>query len=679
MTSHEDINDDKQTINFPKIETELLDGNAGTHEIIANETVELVDTVTYENLTVGEEYTMNGVLMNKETSKPMLDAEGNEIKSQTVFTPEEPNGVVEVIFTFNGVNLAGETVVAFEDCKHGDITVAVHTDIEDEDQTVKFPKIQTLLHKYGSDDKSVYRHDKIVLVDEVMYENLTIGNSYTVRGVLMDKDTKEAVKDVDGNPITAETSFVAVTEDGTTSITFEFDGTVTDALTVVAFDELYAYGAAETEDDAIADSTEPSEDATEDATEESTESTEENTEATDVTEATEESTEETQDATEVTDTMTRQLADNGIAIMADEETTEVTEESAQTETTEAIAESTDATDDITSETEASSEEESTESTDENADNGVLVAAGKDFEDENETMTVIPPEMGTVALDKNTEDHRVMKSEQAVLVDTVNYENLNPGTEYTVKGVLMDKETGEALLDKDGKTINAETIFTPEQPNGSVEVTFTFDSTLLMGKTIVVFEDLYIGERLVLTHADIEDTEQTVYVLSVDTKATGEDDRSKTIPVGKKVIIEDRITFKNFVIGEEYWVEGQLMNKKTGEPVGKPVIAWFVPDKTSGVVTIVFELDTTGLMDETLVCFETVTDKEGNLLAEHKDINDEDQSVKVEVKTEVQTGIQQYSRLAAQIAMAAMLTVIATLAFIVLYKKSKMAQLKKSNK
>ena len=94
-------------------------------------------------------------------------------------------------------------------------------------------------------------------------------------------------------------------------------------------------------------------------------------------------------------------------------------------------------------------------------------------------------------------------------DTVYYNHLIPGREYTVKGILMDKSTGAALL-VNGKEITAEITFTPEKAEGEVIVRYTFDGKGIKCQTdIVVFEALYCDGEELAVHADIEDAEQTV--------------------------------------------------------------------------------------------------------------------------------------------------------------------------
>lgn len=96
-----------------------------------------------------------------------------------------------------------------------------------------------------------------------------------------------------------------------------------------------------------------------------------------------------------------------------------------------------------------------------------------------------------------------------VADTVYYNHLIPGREYTVKGILMDRSTGAALL-VNGKEITAEITFTPEKAEGEVIVRYTFDGKGIKCQTdIVVFEALYCDGEELAVHADIEDAEQTV--------------------------------------------------------------------------------------------------------------------------------------------------------------------------
>ncbi|MBC1605991.1 LPXTG cell wall anchor domain-containing protein, partial [Listeria rocourtiae] len=85
----------------------------------------------------GKEYTVTGKLMDKATEKPVL-SNGKEVLGETTFTPEEPNGVVEVAFDLDARELAGSEVVVFEKLFRNGKEVVAHEDINDLDQTVRF-------------------------------------------------------------------------------------------------------------------------------------------------------------------------------------------------------------------------------------------------------------------------------------------------------------------------------------------------------------------------------------------------------------------------------------------------------------------------------------------------------------------------------------------------------------
>ena len=50
---------------------------------------------------------------------------------------------MEVEFTFDATGLGGTTVVCFEELWQDDLKMAVHADIEDQDQSIFFPEIGT--------------------------------------------------------------------------------------------------------------------------------------------------------------------------------------------------------------------------------------------------------------------------------------------------------------------------------------------------------------------------------------------------------------------------------------------------------------------------------------------------------------------------------------------------------
>lgn len=244
-----------------------------------------------------------------------------------------------------------------------------------------------------------------------------------------------------------------------------------------------------------------------------------------------------------------------------------------------------------------------------------------------------PELKTTAtVDGNKE---VNATEVFTLTDTVEYKHLVPGKEYVLKGVLMNKATGKAL-ELDGKEITSEVKFTPEQPSGTVDVLFTFDSKFIKTETqIIAFEYLYKDGKELTTHTDIEDEGQTVTVKIPSIKTTAKVNGKKKATAKGKLSITDTVSYENLTPGKEYDVKGILMDKKTGKPFkvkGKEITSTvkFVPDKANGKVEVTFTFDGSAIKKDTdLVVFETLY-RDGVELTAHTDIDDKGQTVTIKV-------------------------------------------------
>ncbi|MFQ9910136.1 MAG: VaFE repeat-containing surface-anchored protein, partial [Acutalibacter sp.] len=210
--------------------------------------------------------------------------------------------------------------------------------------------------------------------------------------------------------------------------------------------------------------------------------------------------------------------------------------------------------------------------------------------------------------------------------------LTAGQEYTLKGVLMDKETGEPLLLND-QQVTSEATFTPAEPNGTIDVLFTFDGSALLGKSVVVFETLYQGEDEVTAHTDIEDEGQTVTFVEgpkIGTTATV-DGQHTADPTGEITIV-DVVQYTGLISGNTYTISGVLMDKGTGEPLlvdGAEVTAEveFTPEESAGTVELTYTLNASTLARTTIVVFETLYSG-GVEIAAHADINDENQTVEI---------------------------------------------------
>ena len=209
VANHEDINDANQTVDYPAIETNANDGQTGDEVGTVGETETIIDTVTYHNLIVGEEYTITGDLhyieaftdMNgnfHEAGDVVMDNNGMPITASVTFVAETAEGSVDLIYTVNSELLRGTSVVVFEDLYYNDVLIGSHADINDENQRVDYPDVSTTA-KDDATDAHVGSTGVITVVDVVTLTNLVVGRTYTVNGVLMDKATGEALLDRNGN------------------------------------------------------------------------------------------------------------------------------------------------------------------------------------------------------------------------------------------------------------------------------------------------------------------------------------------------------------------------------------------------------------------------------------------------------------------------------------------------
>ncbi|OPD59630.1 VaFE repeat-containing surface-anchored protein [Bacillus anthracis] len=250
-----------------------------------------------------------------------------------------------------------------------------------------------------------------------------------------------------------------------------------------------------------------------------------------------------------------------------------------------------------------------------------------------------PSIKTTATDKKDGTKEMHTSKSVTIQDKVEYKDLQVGKEYTLKGKLMDKETNKPLV-VNGKEVTAETKFTPKEANGSITLDFTFDATGLEEKEVVVFEELLKEEKIVTTHADINDKGQTVKFVkpSVKTTATNKADGGKELNASKSVTIQDRVEYKDLIVGKEYVVKGKLMDKETNKPLvinDKEVTAEFkfTAKEKNGSITLDFAFNASALQGKEVVVFEELY-QDNVLVAIHAEIEDKGQTVKFkEIKPE----------------------------------------------
>ena len=604
VAEHKDKDDVDQQLRViaPEIGTTATDGVDGDRNVVTDDVTTVVDTVSYANLIPGQEYTLTGTLHVKgvddegnATEEALTDADGNPVTAQTTFTPESASGTVDVTFAFDSLGIEGGTqLVAFESLSKGDVELAAHADINDGGQTVTIipPRIGTTAADGFDGDQTVVADSETTVVDTVAYTNLIPGKEYTLTGTLMvkgyDEDgnvTEEALTDAEGNPVTAQTTFTPESADGTVDVTFAFDSSaLADGTEIVAFESLER---GDVELAAHADITDEAQTVTVHET--------------------------------AIGTMARDGLDGDQQVIADAETT-VTDTVAYTDVLPG-----------------------TEYTmagilmDKATGLPILTGDGSDAYTEDDVRAFMDALADVLALDADTE-------------------------------TAVDLDALSALLEENADLVDhmviASQAFTPEESAGTVSMDFAFDSNdvidRLSGETkdIVVFEALFKGSpdggsetglAGVTSETDLENAEQTVTLVpsAIGTSATDKSDGDRTLMPGKDAVITDTVTYTGLIPGKEYTLKATLYDKATGEPLSvsdQQVAAElkFTPNSQNGSVDIdLGPFDASELDGHELVVFEELykqVEVDGEvtdvLVAEHKDINDENQTVTV---TDAPTG------------------------------------------
>ena len=273
-------------------------------------------------------------------------------------------------------------------------------------------------------------------------------------------------------------------------------------------------------------------------------------------------------------------------------------------------------------------------------NKVVVDLGTLTDDYEPEITI-----HTTAADKSTGEKSIVAGKSMTIVDTVTLYGLKKGTKYQLKGWQMVKSENAQLL-VDGKPVESDYTFTAKKSEMEVEVSYTFNASALGGKDLVTFEELYDLSNpdepvKVAEHKDIEDEGQTVTieerVIEIHTNAADKATGEKMIVAGKDVTIIDTVTLDGLEKGTTYQFKGWQMVKSENAQLlidGKPVESdyTFTAEDSSMEVQIAFTFNASSLAGKDLVTFEELYDlsnpDEPTKVAEHKDIEDEGQTVTI---------------------------------------------------
>lgn len=458
IATHAEITDIPQTVTViePSIKTTAKSSQAG-HEgdknVVRDTTATVKDTVEYKNLVPGKEYTLIGKMMDKATGNALLKADGSEVTGKATFTPESSNGTATVEITFDCADLDGHSLVAFEKLYRGETTIASHEDIDDVDQTVKVdtPLVETTAtsSQAGHDgDKNIVRDTEATLTDTVEYKGLVTGKEYTFTGTVIDKVTGKALLNADGSEVTASKTIKAADTYGTVELEFTLNCASLDGHELVVFEKIY-------QDGKEIGSHEDLNDGDQTVTVISPELA---TTAIDGIDGDKNVVKDPE--AEVTDTVeykglvtgkeykiTGTIMDKATGNPYIDPSTgkEITGETTFT------PDDTYGTVDVKFAFDASLLDENSQLVvfEKISRNGEEIGGHEDIDDEDQTVEVVPPEVGTTATDTADGDKHMSADPESSITDEIAYKNLIPGDEYQVAGILMDKATGLPLLSGEG--------------------------------------------------------------------------------------------------------------------------------------------------------------------------------------------------------------------------------------
>lgn len=189
------------------------------------------------------------------------------------------------------------------------------------------------------------------------------------------------------------------------------------------------------------------------------------------------------------------------------------------------------------------------------------------------------------------------------------------TQYDSTGKVFATQEREFVADKDTRT----------------EI---FEFTVPVGFTgnIVYGEDLYRDKEKVATHFDLKNEKQTVKVLKPTINTFAKIGGKKVMTIGEKQELVDTLTYKEFKNGKVL-VRTWLVKYGTKEVVGEPVEQILELDGAGEVAVKLDKIDTSKLPVGKYTIMEQVFEvnekgEKGNLISEHVDPKDENQSFEV---------------------------------------------------
>lgn len=650
-----DVTEDYQRaagVLYGRVDASTLDTNAVnaiTKGKIARPTAndQIIDTVTYAGLSGGTEYVLEGTIY-KSTDTSFSHKVG---EANVTFMAASGSGEQTVTFTFDSSSVAsGDKLVVTEILKdkNGNV-IAEHKDLRDADQTITYTSDPVLVTKASLIDENTK------IKDDITYTGLTASTEYVITTTAYDATTGNML------PGTVTTNFTSEnTGNGSVSVVFDqYDATELYGHTLVMYESVATKDASNTPVASHKDKNDKAQ----------TVKIGYNTTITTVAESgTGSKYLDAIDSETIVDTVnvsdlkasTKYIARATLydvtagKVVTDPSSnvlswkSEFTTDENGKGTTTVLINNFSASDkaghtlvvyeDILSET------------------GVVLATHADKDDAQQTVTVKKAGIVTVLSDKDGK--KDMESSASMnFKDEINYSGLVPGNRYYMVSTLVDKATGKVLTDNSGhQAIVTSTVFranTTGTNAGSSTFTFANMASVMSGKTVVAYNDLYrvidntesgkavtkdVKAELVASEHDLANAKQTVAIdatieitdPTIDTVAKGTDG-SKNIPLATNSTIKDTVKYAGLTQGKTYTLTADVYDTNTGKRAAGytsvQTMDFTAGDEGKGEVIMTIDLNTMELSGHKLVVYETLSLGDATV-AQHRDLTDADQTVTV---------------------------------------------------
>lgn len=143
IASEEDLNCVSQTIHFPSINTNAYEKKSKNNVVTCSDKTVICDKVSFKNLLPNLKYEIRGKIVDKKTQKAIV-VDGKNVENTMTIEPNVSDGEATMSFEFDSSKLDGKTVVCFEEIYYEGVLIAVHEDINDENQTINFSTVKDI-------------------------------------------------------------------------------------------------------------------------------------------------------------------------------------------------------------------------------------------------------------------------------------------------------------------------------------------------------------------------------------------------------------------------------------------------------------------------------------------------------------------------------------------------------